>query len=249
VSRCRECAKKEGKEFRRKHPGLSGKYYRANIEKRREYGRKWRSEHSEQAKSSSLKYYRNNKDKSHQRYLENKDKYLEKSRQWEKENKERIHYLRSEWRKKNKDKINAAKASWRANNPERTKEQARREGISRRSKAKGKLRDYMSHAIWRALRGDKNNISWLRMVPYTPEELMRHLEKKFKRGMTWENYGPDWHVDHVIPVSAFNFTSHTDIDFQRCWSLKNLQPLWKEENLSKGGKVDKPFQPSLSIAL
>ncbi len=26
-------------------------------------------------------------------------------------------------------------------------------------------------------------------------------------------------------------------EFQECWSLKNLQPLWAEDNLRKGGRV------------
>jgi hypothetical protein len=64
--------------------------------------------------------------------------------------------------------------------------------------------------------------------------------------MTWENYG-DWHIDHKIPVSAFNFSKASDIDFKRCWKLSNLQPLWAAQNVSKGNKLERPFQPSLAF--
>jgi len=53
-----------------------------------------------------------------------------------------------------------------------------------------------------------------------------------------------WHIDHIIPVSAFNFTKPEHIDFNKCWALSNLQPLWAEENLSKHKKLKEAFQPS-----
>ena len=73
---------------------------------------------------------------------------------------------------------------------------------------------------------------------------MKHIEKKFVSGMSWSNYGR-WHIDHIKPISKFNFVKPEDEDFKRCWALKNLQPLWAEENLSKHNKLEKPIQPSL----
>jgi hypothetical protein len=67
--------------------------------------------------------------------------------------------------------------------------------------------------------------------------------------MSWDNYGSYWHIDHEIPVKAFNFKTPADIDFKRCWALKNLRPLSAFHNKSKGAKVDRPFQPSLAMAI
>jgi hypothetical protein len=53
--------------------------------------------------------------------------------------------------------------------------------------------------------------------------------------MTWDNYG-EWHVDHIKPMTSFNIQSPKDKSFQECWSLGNLQPLWGNENLSKGSR-------------
>lgn len=95
---------------------------------------------------------------------------------------------------------------------------------------------------------DKHRRSWEGLVGYGVDELLHHMEKLFQPGMTWENYGKyGWHIDHKIPVAAFNFTSTNDPDFKRCWALNNLQPLWANENLSKNSRLIHPFQPSLAF--
>lgn len=61
----------------------------------------------------------------------------------------------------------------------------------------------------------------------------KHIESKFKEGMSWENHG-EWHIDHVIPMSTANSE-------ERALSLNhytNLQPLWASENLHKGSKTN-----------
>ena len=107
----------------------------------------------------------------------------------------------------------------------------------------------MHCAIDKSLSANKNGRKWESLVGYTCEELRRHIEKQFLPGMTWGNRGHSWHIDHIIPKSAFNFETPSDIDFKRCWALKNLRPLWAEENMIKHAKVLTPFQPSLSISL
>lgn len=80
------------------------------------------------------------------------------------------------------------------------------------------------------------------LVGYTLVELMEHLESQFTKGMTWDNYG-EWHIDHIRPVSDFNFITHNDSEFKECWSLWNLQPLWAFDNLSKCAKCEAPPLP------
>ncbi len=67
---------------------------------------------------------------------------------------------------------------------------------------------------------------------YDIDDLKTHLEKQFKEGMKWENYGK-WHVDHVIPDCRFSYSSFEDEGFKKAWALENLQPLWAEENFKK----------------
>jgi len=139
---------------------------------------------------------------------------------------------KKEWAGANKERLRPLKARWMR---EKLKD------------PKWKLAAAMKNRMWRELKGAKNGRHWETLVGYPLAKLIKHLEKQFITGMTWENYGSYWHVDHIIPVAAFNFCSPSDIDFQKCWSLNNLQPLEAKKNFSKADKLDKPFQPSFTI--
>lgn len=152
-----------------------------------------------------------------------------------------------EWRMKNQDVMKKLKSEWRAKNPQYDTER-------RKSNPKWGVNHTISACIRSTLKrkggyDTKNGRHWEDLVGYTVEQLIKHLEKQFTEEMTWENHGSYWHIDHIIPIAVFNFEKAEDIDFKRCWALENLQPLWASENMSKGAKIDKPFQPSLALRL
>lgn len=72
-------------------------------------------------------------------------------------------------------------------------------------------------------------------------EFKIHLEKQFyvnkKTGemMGWENMGK-WHIDHIIPCYSYDLTNLAAQ--KKCFNYKNLRPMWAEENLKKGNKID-----------
>jgi 5-methylcytosine-specific restriction endonuclease McrA len=113
----------------------------------------------------------------------------------------------------------------------------------------------ISMSIRRAITLGKNGRHWESLIGYTLKDLIKHIEKQFSEGMNWDNYGfnlpnnnpPRWHIDHIIPKSAFNLESPDSMDVKRCWALTNLQPLWGSENSKKGSQILQPFQPSLKI--
>ena len=78
----------------------------------------------------------------------------------------------------------------------------------------------------------KDGTSWMELVGYTPQELIDHLmsHPSWENGMAKENYG-EWVVDHVKPKAKFDFNN--EIDFLKCWSLQNLQPMWYSKNSQK----------------
>ena len=98
-----------------------------------------------------------------------------------------------------------------------------------------KVSAHMKTMIGRGLKGGKAGRSWRAFVPYTLEELMAHLERQFLPGMTWDNRG-DWHIDHIVPLSSFEFTGPDDANFQAAWALTNLRPLWAKDNIRKSAK-------------
>jgi len=65
-----------------------------------------------------------------------------------------------------------------------------------------------------------------------------YIEKQFTKGMTWKNYATHWHLDHIVPLSAFDLTKPDQVAIACNWN--NIRPLPKSENLSKGAKLTNP---------
>jgi hypothetical protein len=154
----------------------------------------------------------------------NKDYMVEKYKNWFEQNKDHRKKYMDEYREKNKDKIREIKRNY-----EKTR------------KANDPLYKLVANfrtAIWTVLK--ENNMDkyghYFEILQYSPEELATHLENQFTEGMTWENYG-EWHVDHILPITSFNFQEIGDNEFMRCWSLENLQPMWGDENIRKSNKI------------
>lgn len=117
----------------------------------------------------------------------------------------------------------------------------------RRSRLDVRLNEVMSRGIYRSLKANKKHYHWELLVDYNLTQLKRYLKRLWEPGMTWNNYGSSWHIDHIIPLSAFNISSFDCLDFKRCWSLKNLRPMWSTDNLQKHNKLLKDFQMGLAI--
>jgi hypothetical protein len=156
-------------------------------------------------------YYLNRKAKLTQ---EQRERAKENVRKWRIENRERYLNHAKEWRAKNREKSN----KW-------SVEYARKNSRVRvRKTVASLLRKYIDKKIYKS--------KWETMLGYTWDELVSHLEKQFKDGMSWDNYG-EWHIDHIIPQSYLQYSSPKDKEFKKCWALSNLQPLWASENCSK----------------
>lgn len=153
-------------------------------------------------------------------YETNKETILENHKKWSKENREHLKEYHKQWREGNIDYQKYRR------NYEKTKKD---------NDPQYKLSCYTRTAVYTCLK-ERNIVKYSKtfnLLPYNLDELMEHLESQFTEGMTWDNYG-DWHVDHIKPMSSFDFTEYGE--FELCWSLRNLQPLWAGENLSKGSR-------------
>ena len=118
--------------------------------------------------------------------------------------------------------------------------------INKESSPFKRLNNTFAYMIRLSLRHKNKRYEWETILGYTSIQLKIHLEKKFTKGMTWQKFHKgEIHLDHLLPISKFNFEKVEDIDFHRCWALKNLQPLWAKDNRKKSAKIKNPIQTSL----
>ena len=135
---------------------------------------------------------------------------------------------------KNKDYHKAYQKKYYVNNKKRHALAVKR---YRHKNPKARIMDNFRCRLWKLLknRNKKVNIKVIDFIGCTQLELIKHIESKFKDGMTWDNHNRyGWHIDHIIPCDSFGYESFEDI--KKCFHYTNLQPLWAEDNMAKGKK-------------
>lgn len=149
-------------------------------------------------------------------------------------NRDRILAYSRDYGARHAEKKRQVSREWHRDNPEKVKARYRRD--------KQYPSRVMAWAVrgrfWRTLKrcSAKKANKIFSLVGCTPSELVAHLERLFKPGMTWENYGlHGWHVDHKMPCKAFDLTKPEEQ--KKCFHYTNLQPLWAKENWTKSAKI------------
>lgn len=224
-SSCRDCDKAHQKSFREN-----------NKELIRARNAAWYAENTEYAKRKQ-KEYRD----------ANPEWWAERNKKWASENPEKKSNSDRAWREANVERCRENARAWIERNYDQWLKIIRKANDKRLSTPKGRIESNTRRAVSRSI-GNLKSSRTFDILGYTVDELMAHLEHQFQPGMTWENYG-EWHIDHIIPLSAHNYETPDDIDFKRAWALSNLQPLWAEDNIKKGPRFDCAFQPSLALAV
>ena len=85
-------------------------------------------------------------------------------------------------------------------------------------------------------------------LPFTPAQMARDflgcspsafvekLEAQFDAEMNWDNWvGNGWHIDHIAPVSWFDFRDIAAV--KRACHHSNLRPMWAADNIRKGNSL------------
>jgi len=207
------------------------------ITNMKEYMKKYREEHKKRiAELSKIRY----------------DRWLKKNKGEKKiYSKTYIKEYGLKWRKNNKNKKDKYQKVYRLKHKKQLTEYNRVYKIRRKKiDFKFNLNSKISRAIALSIKGNKNGRHWETLVGYTCDDLVKRLKKTMPKGYTWQDYiQGKLHIDHIVPKSVFNYIKPEHIDFQRCWSLNNLQLLPAKENLIKGAKLEKSFQPALKLSL
>lgn len=195
------------------------------------YMRKWRKDNPQKtAAIDERKYLRaRNSPEKLKHYRKLAKKRMQCYRQTAK-------YLEKRQTQEFRDKANARNSKWQKTSGGRKAKRLYQQ--YRRQKVEYRLHQSFSARVNQSLQHGKNGRPWEKLVGYTLAELKAHLEKRFQQGMLWNNYGKfGWHIDHIVPVAVFDFSSFDDEQFKRCWALSNLQPLWAKDNWEKNSKV------------
>ena len=193
--------------------------YRKHINNIRDRNnRKWRAKNPEKYEELCKK---NNKN-SLTRYRPQRH---EKNRIWRQKNLDHTKQYQKEWWLKNKEKVLAQKRERKQQDP--------------LHKLLENTRTYIWQQLQKAfINAGKEFVKAERtcdVIGCTPSEYLENLRRQYKPGMTDDNYGTEWHVDHIIPCSTFDLTDKKQAKI--CFNYKNTQPLWRIENLSKGNKI------------
>jgi len=191
---------------------------------------KYRTNNPDKIKFRSFDYHRKNKEKIRQRKREWRKSKPNYSKEYYGRNPETIKRINSRWRANNPEKSRQVQLNYLNNNPDYlakyTRNRRRRDPHYRFVCS---LRAQCNRVVKQLALGNKptNTFRW---VGCSPEKLKEHFESLFSEGMCWENYG-HWHIDHVRPVCSFQPDEWESINH-----YTNLQPLWANDNIQKGGK-------------
>lgn len=130
------------------------------------------------------------------------------------------------YRQRNFLKIAEQQKLWQTNNKEKIK--------LYRSTPTIKLSINLRSRLSKALKRQQKTCSAVRDLGCSLEELKSHLESKFTSGMSWNNYGSGWHIDHIRPLAL----AVSEEEVLKLCHYSNLQPLWAKDNLSKGDNYE-----------
>lgn len=191
---------------------------------KKEYQKNWRK----QNKYKIIKYKK-------EFYLKNKEKISKTLKKYYIRNRKKLLKYQKEYRQKNIVKILKKQKKHRERNKKYYKEYGKKYKNNRRKRDIGfKILCNLRTRLWDALKSSNKSKSTVKLLGCSVKQLRQRLESKFKKGMTWRNYGKGWEIDHIIPCASFDLSKKSEQC--KCFNYTNLQPLTIKENRSKGGK-------------
>lgn len=216
--RCRECAKERSRKYRETHAEI---FRTAN--------KRWREENSESIKSYQKEYREKNRERINQRKAEYRLSHKEKIKEYREAHKEDAR----KWRQEHREEIAEYQREWRSNNREKIWAYFQKK---RKTDDQYRISVNYRRRIGLILRSGQMSQRMKELLGCDFETLKTYIEKQFKPGMTWDNYGTEgWQIDHIKPCAAFDMTNPQQV--AECFNYKNMQPLWRWENQEKSDKL------------
>ena len=171
--------------------------------------------------------------------LINKNNIRKYRRDWAKNNKEKIHRIQKKWRDSHKEQYNEYVQA----NKEKIREYKKKYRQDHKEELKADLHKRLAEDIQFRLafqlrnrtrmaikQGNKAG-SAVKDLGCTIDFLKKYIEDKFYNGMTWNNWGTIWELDHIKALWKFDLTNPEQ--FKQAVHYTNLQPLTLEDHKKK----------------
>lgn len=197
-----------------------------------------------------IKYKDTSKNCSKKYYENNKEECVEKAREYREINKSSLSESKKEYYLKNKDEIISKNSVYCKENKERRNELARENYHKNNLKENKRIytnnrlnNDPLFKLVFNTRTLIRNSIKrqytekskkTQEILGCSFEEFKIYLEEQFDENMNWDNQGSYWHMDHKKPISL----AMTEEEVYELNHYTNFQPLYWEDNLSKGNKYN-----------
>src|SRR5688572_3820429 len=99
-----------------------------------------------------------------------------------------------------------------------------------------KLLGNLRSRLGQVLKGESKSQTTRQLIGIDFEMFIKWIEYQLEEGMTLQNYGSVWHLDHVIPISSFNLLEEEELFKAMNW--KNIRPLPPVKNNQKSNKIN-----------
>jgi hypothetical protein len=182
----------------------SKKSYQENKEQKKQAVKEYRQKNKDKINKTEKEYYKKNKSRIKQYYIDNKEHILPKIKEYSSQP-----YIK-----------------------EKTKEYMHTYQKNRyATDLLFKLSNTLRARINSALKTDSKKSKSFDLLGCSVEEYKIYIEQQFKEGMSWENWGNVWEIDHIKPCSSFDLI---DLDHQKqCFNFKNTQVLFKTTEIAQ----------------
>jgi hypothetical protein len=171
----------------------------------------------------------------------NRQRHNDKCKRWRDANRQKARAIYTKWRNLHLDqaKANSRKSAtkWQIDNPEKRRLTMRKWlRDARKHNHDYKAKNLLRGRLYRAIKCGSKKGSAVRDLGCTIAELWIHLESKFQPGMTRDNIGTAWEIDHVFPLAKADIVG-SRAEFLAACNWRNLQPLTPKQNNSKNNTV------------
>lgn len=164
-----------------------------------------------------------------EQYEKNKETILQNQKLYRQENRDAICMQKKEYYRKNRDEI-LQKTKSKDYKEKRNKNLKERRQTDRKFAMVNAYRARLNEV----LRKQKKN-TYVSYLKCKREEFLDWIEFQFEKHFSWESYGKEWVIDHVIPIDYFDLDNEHEVFM--CFSWFNLRPYCVKRNLEKSNKL------------